>query len=382
MRLECIKFLVYILKEKLMQQKPLNSNVNNQFVTITDADRQAIIKQVNSDFTLKATSWKKDSNNRWVADATGIFGTCKTPANHIDVQNMTSFRDYFISNIVKEHLTQKVDSKTLADIFNSPETFQSLKKYNKLDVQYIILSEMNKILIQTAAFYRLNLNTVKEKGWDFESFEAVKEFKKANPIQATPQRKGPMDRFVTPGSSIPSSSSSKPTPLPSRKTGALDKFLTKTPNTVLAKSNDSDDNLSSHHSGSSAATTTAAAAAVAVPALPNNDSSVASTSLKDPRNQPAAAALVVVNPSQNANNVNIAIASSSSSTIATHQFSTPKKATTISFNIRANGSITPLSPRTANSPTKRTSHVAGLREKDNAGSPYKEPRTKENQQSR
>jgi hypothetical protein len=400
MRLEHIKCLTYILREIIMQQKPSNSNVNNQFVTITDADRQAIIKQVNSDFTIKATSWKKDSNNRWVADATGIFGTCKTPDKHIDVRNMSNFRDHFISDIVKAHLTQKQGSKILAELFNAP-IIHLKQNYNILDVQYIILSEMNKIIMQTAAFYRLNLNTVKENGWDFESFEAVKEFKKANPIQATPQTKGPMDRFVTPGSSLPSSSNSKPTPTPSRKLGALDKFFTRTPKAVLATSNDSDDNLSSYHSGSSVASTsghkqavapTAAAAAVAVPAVSNNDSSVASTSLKDPRNQPAAAAaLVVVNPGQNANSVNIAIASSASSTLAIHQFSTPKKATTISLNVSADGRritqrTTPLSPtRPNNTSTKRTSQVAGFREEDDdaiVGSPYKAPRTKENQLSR
>jgi hypothetical protein len=399
MRLEHIKCLAYILREIIMQQKPSNSNVNNQFVTITDEARAKILEIVDKELTLELEKWSrpdtKHPDGSIGSKQIGVVKVGKTtiPTFVTHINNMKDFKQR-IASIVYNKLNG-VDKKIISYLFNQPDI--RFPNYDPTGVRYLLLLAINNRLIEAAKEYNIT-DLKKELGWDFESFEAVKEFKKANPIQATPQRKGPMDRFMTPGSSLPSSSNSKPTPTPSRKLGALDKFFTRTPKAVLATSNDSDDNLSSHHSGSSVAstsghkpapTTTAAAAAVAVPALPKNDSSVASTSLKDHRNQPAAAAaLVVVNPGQNANSVNIAIASSASSTLAIHQFSTPKKATTISLNVSADGRritqrTTPLSPtRPNNTSTKRTSHVAGLREEDNAGSPYKAPRTKENQLSR
>ncbi len=372
-----------------MQQKSSSSNSNGQFVTITDKDRAEIIRQVNSDFTLKATSWIPLGNGTYSENAVRVFGYTQNQ-NPIIIKNGRFFTEVFVPNIARNFLTQNKNSTTLTDLFNAPSTLLD-PKYNKLDVQYIILSEMNRILMQTAEFYRLNSNTLKEKGWDFESFEAVKEFKKANVApQNTPKTTGPMDRFAKSGVAITSSAPRKKQ-TPTSPSNSLKKMFAKTPKTALATSNDSDDNLSSHHSGSSVASTsdhkqaaavTTTTAAVAIPAvLPNsNDSSEASTSLKDLPKPPvaAAAALLVVNAGQNSNSVNVAYLSSASRTVTTQRLSTPKKNTTVRFNVSANGRITPLSPRAANSPTKRTSHVAGLREEDNAGSPYKVPRTKEN----
>ncbi len=373
----------------LVQQRSSISNINNQFLTITDTDRQEIIRQVNADFTLKASSWKKDLNDKWQRDAVRVFGTCQNTALHIDVQNMTNFRDYFLSNIVKEHLTLRQDSRMLAELFNAPLAHLN-PNYNKLEVQYIILSEMNNIITQTANFYNLSPNTLKLKGWDYESFDAVKAIKNANVApQVTPQAKGPMDRFAKSGVAMVSSSAPKKTKTPTSPNNSIKKlFARKTPKTALATSNDSDNNLSSQSSESLGAPTSSnkpikvalAPIPAAIPVI--SSAAEASTSLKDPRNQPAAAALLMVNPGQHQNNVSIAVASSSSTALATHQMSTPKRDTTVSFNIDANGTITPISLTrrlSTNTPPKRKTRDAGL---DNGDSPYKAPRTKENQYTR
>lgn len=367
-----------------MQQKSSSSNSNGQFVTIADKDRAEIIRQVNSDFSLKATSWNPLGNGNYKKNEVKVFGNIQNQGPII-IENKKFFREVFVPNIAKDFLTQNKNSTTLSDLFNAPSTLLD-PRYNKLDVQYIILSEMNRILMQTAAFYRLNLNTLKEQGWDFESFEAVKEFKKANVApKTTPKTTGPMDRFAKSGVAMTSSATPSTRRTPPSPKNSLNKIWTRTPKTALATSVDSSNSpqsdgssvaSSSDHKQAAAATHTTAAAAVPA-ALPNsNDSSEASTSLKDPRNQPVAAALLVVNAGQDSNNVSIAVSSASSTAVASRQLSTPKKDTTVSFNVSATGRITPLSPRAANyPPTKRTSHIAGL---DQDGSPYKAPSTKEN----
>ncbi len=366
-----------------MQQKSSNSNVNNQFVTITDADKAKIVDIVDKELTLELEKWSRPDTRHpdgsIGSKRIGVIKVGKTtiPTFVVHMDNMKDFKNR-ITSVVYNKLNN-LDKKTISYLFNQPEI--RFPNYNPTEVRYLLLLAINNRLIEAAKEYNIT-DLKKELGWDFESFEAVKEFKKANLIQVTPQR-GPMDKFVTPRSSLSSSATKQANSSP--KNSLKKMFANKTPNTALATSVDSDSSLSSRSGGSLVASTSdnnnATTSAVAVPAvLPNNnDPSNASTSLKDPRNQPAAAAaLVVVNQGQNANNVNIAIASSSSSTLVTHQFSTPKKATTIRLNVSADGRrITPLSPINPNSRTKRKSHVAGLREEDNTGSPYKAPRTKE-----